>query len=257
MRETNRFQDFFEDPRYAALKNYLYNYLLRKRGINKALNGAAPAGWMLEAGSGLTPIITDTEAVVYSELSFLALKTLKQVHGKGRYVAADVTRLPFKSGAFARVVCSEVLEHVPEDRAAVRELARMVEATGLVAITFPHRNAYFAFDDRFVHHFRRYELAEMAAMLEEAGLHPVKIQKVLGPLEKVISLALTHAFAVLERRNRARPQKEKRGGPNPVVIWTFKWANRLAAAAVWLDARLVPRRWSTVLLLLARKNSPK
>ncbi len=255
MREANRFQDFFEDRRYAALKNYLYNYLLRKRGINQVLKGA-PAGWTLEAGSGLTPIITDTEAIVYSELSFLALETLKQVHGKGRYVAADATRLPFKSGAFSRVVCSEVLEHIPEDRDALRELARVVEANGAVAITFPHRKAYFAFDDRFVHHFRRYELDEMTGLFEEAGLRPVKIQKVLGPLEKVISLALTHAFAVLERRKRVQPLKKKPGGPNPVVIGTFKWANRLAAVVVWLDARLIPRRWSTVVLMLARKNTP-
>lgn len=252
MQENNRFQDFFEDPRYVALKNYLYNYLLRKRSINKVLTGES-AGWTLEAGSGLTPIITTTDRIVYSELSFLALKTLRQIHPRGRHVVADATCLPFKTESFSRIVCSEVLEHIPEDQRAIEELARMVAPDGDVVITFPHRKCYFTFDDYFVKHFRRYELEEMIGLLQDAGLHPVKIRKVLGPLEKIISLILTHCFAVLERRKRLKPpQKKPIAGRG--LVWMFKWANWLLAWVVRLDALLVPRQWSTVVLICAQKK---
>ncbi|MEA3428219.1 MAG: hypothetical protein U9Q84_03140 [Thermodesulfobacteriota bacterium] len=35
--EVNRFQDFFEESKYTLLKNYLYNYRLRKMAVEKSL----------------------------------------------------------------------------------------------------------------------------------------------------------------------------------------------------------------------------
>ena len=88
-----------------------------------------------------------------------------------RLTSIDVPlRLPFKSGSLRRIVCSEVLEHVEDDQTAIRELGRVLDSGGLVCITVPHRKFYFAADDRFVHHFRRYELDEMTRKVEDAGL---------------------------------------------------------------------------------------
>lgn len=52
---------------------------------------------------------------------------------------ADVTRLPFASDSFDLVLCSHVLEHVADDRAAMRELARVCTPHGLVVVFVPHR----------------------------------------------------------------------------------------------------------------------
>jgi SAM-dependent methyltransferase len=95
-------------------------------------------------------------------------------------VVADATHLPFKTGSFSQVICSEVLEHLPEDRSALREMASSMKTGGSLILTFPHRHSYFAGDDRFVSHYRRYELVEMKTNLDEAGLKTVEIQKVLG-----------------------------------------------------------------------------
>jgi hypothetical protein len=50
----NRFADFFEDETYIALKNYLYNYLLRKRAVEKVIRSETE-GVFLEIGSGMPP----------------------------------------------------------------------------------------------------------------------------------------------------------------------------------------------------------
>lgn len=39
----NRFHDFFEDDKYVALKNYPYNYLLRKRAVEKVMQNEKKA----------------------------------------------------------------------------------------------------------------------------------------------------------------------------------------------------------------------
>lgn len=52
-------------------------------------------------------------------------------------VQADARRLPFADGAFDRVIASEVLEHIEEDSAAMRELARVLRRGGTMAVTVP------------------------------------------------------------------------------------------------------------------------
>jgi len=75
--EKNRFQEFFGDARYVGLKNHLYNYLLRKKAVGKALQGEKRLR-VLEVGSGLSPVTDAGRQVVYSDLSFLAMRTLKR-----------------------------------------------------------------------------------------------------------------------------------------------------------------------------------
>jgi SAM-dependent methyltransferase len=52
-------------------------------------------------------------------------------------VQGDALHLPFPDGAFDRVVCAEVLEHLPDDVGAMRELARVLRPGGTMAVTVP------------------------------------------------------------------------------------------------------------------------
>lgn len=50
--KANRFQNFFEENKYTLLKNYLYNYLLRKMAVEKSLQHEN-IKLILEVGSGI------------------------------------------------------------------------------------------------------------------------------------------------------------------------------------------------------------
>ncbi len=52
-------------------------------------------------------------------------------------VRADITNLRFPEASFDAILCSHVLEHVPDDRAAMRELHRVLDADGVAIVMVP------------------------------------------------------------------------------------------------------------------------
>ena len=251
--KANRFQDFFEESKYTLLKNYLYNYLLRKMAVEKSLQHEN-IKLILEVGSGISPVMTRTDLIIYSDLSFTALQMLKHAYGNGLYVVADCMNLPFKSGAFSHTISSEVLEHLKDDRKALNELARVMSPTGRLVVTFPHKKSYFANDDRFVNHFRRYELSEMKDRLTDAGFRPINIHKVLGPLEKITMIFVVYCFSLIQKIRSKKTTQTNTSGLMNILGQFFKWANRFYISLVWLDAKIMPRSLSAVLLIKAEKK---
>jgi SAM-dependent methyltransferase len=251
-----RFEDFFIENKYVAVKNHLYNYQLRRRAINGRISDSA-LDMILEVGSGLSPIVTGRDAIIYSELSFRAMQTLKRLNeNQGCYVVADGTKLPFRDAAVPLVICSEVLEHVEHDEIAIEEIGRILTDDGTAYITVPHRQMYFASDDAFVGHFRRYEVPDMESKLNNAGLVLSRIQKVLGPLEKVTMWSVVKVFSLVMVITG-----HKEATDSSSTIWMsilelfIKWGNFCYTLVATIDARIWPRSLSTVLLFEAKKST--
>ena len=207
---------------------------------------------ILEIGSGISTLTTFFSRTVYSDLSFDAIRFLKWNKGKGYYVVADAIHLPFKSNIFSHAICSEVLEHIENDLQAIKELARILKKyTGCLIITVPHRKCYFANDDYFVKHYRRYELSEIKKKLKLAGLKPICLQKVLGPLEKITMSFVVYVFSIIQKH---KPSKEIFRNTGNICFMNFfvscfKWANLFYKGYLWMDARIMPLSLSTVILI--------
>jgi SAM-dependent methyltransferase len=250
-KDGNRFADFFKEGKYLILKNYLYNYLLRKRAIEKCLRQESP-DLILEVGSGISPVVTKFNRTVYSDLSYEAIKILKQTQQTGYYVVADGMHLPFKSNGFSHIICSEVLEHLENDRQALKEMARTLkQSCGCLIITVPHRKCYFTNDDYFVKHYRRYELSEIKSRLRASGLDPVQTKKVLGPLEKVTMILVVFLFTLIQKHNPDNNSAERDWVFRFMTFFAylFKWTNLFYKGYVWLDAMIMPRSFSSVILI--------
>jgi len=52
-------------------------------------------------------------------------------------ILCDITSLPFPDEAFDGIICSHVLEHVPEDSIALSEISRVLEPNGWALILVP------------------------------------------------------------------------------------------------------------------------
>ena len=249
----NRFDDFFKEQNYVTLKNDLYNYRLRRSAVTRYLNTQNPRV-ILETGSGISPVSSHYDRTVFTDLSFQALSVLKHINADGEYVVADCCNLPFRSSVFSHVISSEVLEHIPDDRPALMEMARVVKQSGQLIITFPHRRCYYSLDDRYVGHFRRYEIEEMEIRLESNGFHIKKIEKILGPLEKLAMITAVSFYAMLRKRIGKR-NAEASFFLKHMFPKIFQLANTLFMAPVWIEAKILPASFATVLMIIgSRKN---
>lgn len=91
---------------------------------------------------------------------------------------ADVSRLPFADGCFDVVICSEVLEHVADNKMAIAELLRVLKPSGDLIVSvprfLPERICWAlskAYHDEPGGHIRIYTKGAMLSLLKEAGAH--------------------------------------------------------------------------------------
>jgi ubiquinone/menaquinone biosynthesis C-methylase UbiE len=56
-----------------------------------------------------------------------------------QFAVADGCRLPFESDSFDWVVCTQVLEHLPDKERLVREMSRVLGPGGTLYVNFPNR----------------------------------------------------------------------------------------------------------------------
>ena len=94
-------------------------------------------------------------------------------------VQGDALFLPFPDGTFDRVIASEVLEHIPDDTAAMHELARVLRPGGTMAVTVPRcvpEAINWALSDEYHDtpggHVRIYRRSTLERRLGSAGLVP-------------------------------------------------------------------------------------
>ena len=86
------------------------------------------------------------------------------------HAVADLTRLPYADGAFDAVVCGWVLEHLPDPRPGLRELARVLQPGGKLLLLATEDTLTGAMCSR-LWHCRTYNRAQLQQVCEECGLH--------------------------------------------------------------------------------------
>lgn len=116
---------------------------------------------------------------VASMTSAMAADNQIPPQGRSGCVRGDATRLPYPDGSFDRIIASEVMEHIPDDDAAMAELARVLRPGGTLAVTVPAwlaERICWALSEEYHApiseggHVRIYSKAEMVNKLRSSGL---------------------------------------------------------------------------------------
>jgi len=107
----------------------------------------------------------DAEGVDVSEdaLAFCHERGLEKV----KLGAAEA--LPYDDGTFDLVTALDVVEHLDDDLAGLREMRRVLRPGGRVLLFVPTFMFLWGLQDDVSHHRRRYRMPELRRVLEQAG----------------------------------------------------------------------------------------
>ena len=135
---------------------------------------------ILEVGSGVgnqTRFFLDRERVVASDIEPNYQMDLRAKFGDRANIRVTAFRLPLsepeRSEALAEkpdtVVCLNVLEHVEDDDAAVRDFASVLAPGGRLVLLVPAMPALFGTLDVHLNHLRRYDPDRLRDLVSGAG----------------------------------------------------------------------------------------
>jgi SAM-dependent methyltransferase len=128
-------------------------------------------------------------------------------------VQGDATDLPFAGGAFDAVICSETVEHIPNDLPVVKELARILRPRGWLFFTAPNLWNAARISEMVRHldprvrfmpgHLREYSLREVsrlfAGVFEIDQVYPVGFgwngSRFGGRIERLIARGVLTRFS--------------------------------------------------------------
>lgn len=132
-------------------------------------------------GADVVAFDQDVDELENVSAMFAAMKAEGQVPdgAEATTVAGDALALPFPDEHFDCVIASEIMEHIPEDEKAMRELVRVVKPGGRVVVTVPRwwpEKICWALSDAYHEveggHVRIYTHGELVGKLRDAGLRP-------------------------------------------------------------------------------------
>ena len=189
----------------------------------------------LGCGTGLFLERRGADAVAFGldfsreALSFCRSRKIESV------LLGDAAHLPIKDAAFDVVTAFDLIEHVPNDRALIREIWRILRPGGYLLATVPAHPVLWTGHDVSLHHRRRYRRRTFESLFEPARWSTVRM---------TASFALIFPPAALIRGFR-RLISGKAIAPHSDTHPTADWLNRTMIAlhrmeVAWLRRHDLP-----------------
>lgn len=125
----------------------------------------------------------------------------------------DLQNVDRDSGSYDLVICNHVMEHVPDDGAAMKEMARLIKPDGLVFLTIPDparrtKTTEWGYPDMSRHgHFREYG----SDIIERFDRHIPEVFALKVHMEDTVTRTPDVAFLFAHRQNRLLKQIRKAG----------------------------------------------
>lgn len=145
-------------------------------------------GSFLDIGCGASQIIRSMPAMVGMDTNPSKLRFLRATNP--RLVRGSAFSLPFRSGVFSTVVCSEVIEHIPKADSLLHEMYRVLEVGGTLILGTPDYSSRIwcfieycygklmpmAYADEHISHYTR---EEVMGLLTQKGFEVLSVQYIV------------------------------------------------------------------------------
>jgi SAM-dependent methyltransferase len=156
--------------RQDLLKRILEKYYpgkrdLKKRGL-KILDAGCGTGFNFEA-------LNCFGAVYGVDLNKGALRQSRRFHYK-KLELKDINKIKYKN-YFDVIVAVELIEHIEDDEATLKNFYRYLKPSGLLVITAPAFNFLWSRDDELAMHKRRYLKKRLREIVTRAGFEIIHL----------------------------------------------------------------------------------
>jgi SAM-dependent methyltransferase len=138
---------------------------------------------VLEIGAGhgtMTSLLTDRPRLVTSDPSSRCVGVLKERFSQlpgVEVLEADLSQAA-RSGQYDSVVLVNVLEHIEDDSAAVKQLAEALKPGGRLVLWVPALPGLYSEFDRLIGHYRRYRTGDLRRLLANVDLEVTDVRYV-------------------------------------------------------------------------------
>lgn len=200
---------------------------------------------ILDLGCGTGAVLQELAQIGSAaglDMSPIALGFCRE-RGLSNLVIGRGERIPMRDACFDAVIALDVFEHIEDDAAAYREVARVLKPGGILVLSVPAFKSLWGPHDVALLHFRRYRLSEVRARLRKAGLEPRRLSYAIFLLFPLVAL-----IRFFEKRKQGEAKASLPKLPN--------WLNRALIALQAAEAALVtllPLPWGSSVVGLARK----
>ena len=180
-------ENYFSSHTYADItfakysmywwSNRFYAMLARRYGKRGAR--------FLEVGSGmghLTGQLEDTFETFGCDINHWAVKKSKEIVNKSQLQTASAQELPFRNDSFNVVIIKHIVEHLPDPKRAIEEIARVTEPGGTLILATPNLDSLLKpwKDDKWIGyqdptHISLKRPSEWLDIIRSAGFSPLKV----------------------------------------------------------------------------------
>ena len=134
-------------------------------------------------------------------------------------------QLPYEDGTFDLVTALDVVEHMDDDLAGLREMRRVLRPGGRVLLFVPTFMFLWGLQDDVSNHRRRYRLPELRRVLEQAGFE----------IERTTYANITFFLPILLMRKLMRLTGIKTSSENNINVSALNGVlGRMLAAESWV-----------------------
>jgi len=150
--------------------------------------------------------------------------------GCSELVRGDGAVLPFGADTFDLLTANDLIEHLDDDVAALREFLRVLKPGGRAFVFVPAFQFLWSLQDEVAHHRRRYTSEEIRLVLKKAGFQVVRVTYANALLFPVVYVG-RQVLKVMRRFKEYKTENDLHPG----------WANRPLTAILNLEVPILRR----------------